>query len=116
MAVSPSPSSFAYKFCHFPNMCVVDCLRQIYYVMHRLPSIFKPTIHLRVHKHLVADGKYGESMDKIKRLITKEVDCPPNVKISMILLDVSKTLATHLLDNSGDATMELLNNKQLEQI
>jgi hypothetical protein len=38
-------------------------------------------------------------------------------KISMILLGVIKTfLATHLLDDSGDGTVELLNEKQLEHI
>jgi hypothetical protein len=54
-------------------------------------------------------------MDEIRRLIVKEVNHTPNVKISMILLGVNKTfLAMHLLDDSGYGTVELLNNEQLE--
>jgi hypothetical protein len=34
-----------------------------------------------------------------------------HAKIFAILLGVNKTLATHLLDDSGDGTMELLNDK-----
>jgi len=33
MALSPFASSFACKFYHFPPLCVVDCLRWIYYVV-----------------------------------------------------------------------------------
>ncbi len=40
-----------------------------------------------------------------------------NAKISMISLGASKTfLATHLLNDSSDGIVELLNNEQLEQI
>jgi hypothetical protein len=69
MALFPSASSFACKFCHFFPLCVVDCPKQIYYVVHRLPLIIRMTIHLKVHKHPMADGKCRESVNKIKRLI-----------------------------------------------
>ncbi len=83
--------------------------------MHRVPSIFRRVIHFGVHKHLVVNGNSKESMDEIRRLIVKEVNHTPNVKISMILLGVNKTfLAMHLLDDSGYGTVELLNNEQLE--
>ncbi len=115
MALFPFASSFAYKFCHFPPLCVADCPRRIYYVVHRLPSIIKVTIHLRVHKHLMVDGKCRESMNKIRRLIAKEVDRTPNAKISTILMGVNKTFfTTHLFDDSGNGTLELLNGEQLE--
>ncbi len=68
-ALFPSASSFACKFCHFLPLCVVDCPKQIYYVVHRLPSIIRATIHFKVHKHPMANGKCRESVKKIKRLI-----------------------------------------------
>ncbi len=83
--------------------------------MHRLPSIFRTTIHFKVHEHFVANGKCKESMNEIKRLIVKEVDCMFDVKISLILLGANKIfLATHLLDDSGDGIVEFLDNEQLE--
>jgi hypothetical protein len=100
----------------FP-FCVTNCSEQIYYVVHILQSISKATIHLGVHKHLVVDGKHGESMDETKRLSTKEVDHMPNAKISTNSFNADKTfLVKHLLDDSGDGTIELLHNEQLEQI
>jgi hypothetical protein len=99
MALSPSISSFACKFCHSPPLCVPNYLGWIYYVVHRLPSISRVTIHFEVHKHLIANGKCRGSMDEIKRLIVKEVNCMPNAKIYLISLGASKTfLATYLLD------------------
>ncbi len=71
MTLSPYASSFACKFCHSPPLCVADYLRQIYYVVHRLPSIIRVAIHFKIHKHHVVDGKCRESMDKITRLITQ---------------------------------------------
>jgi hypothetical protein len=89
----------------------MDCLRRIYYVVHKLPKIIKTTIHFII-KHHVVDDKCKESMDKTKRLIVEEVDHTPNVKISTISLVVNGTLlVTHLLDDSGDDIMELLNGK-----
>jgi hypothetical protein len=74
-------------------------------------------IHFKVHKHLVANGKCKESVDKTKRLITKEVDHTPDMEISTILLCVNKTLLIrHVLDDSGDGTMEILDDEELEQI
>jgi hypothetical protein len=70
-----------------------------------------------VHKHHVADGKCKESMDKIRRLITKEVDHTLDAKISVILFGANKTfLAAHLLHDTSNGTMELLNSDELEQI
>ncbi len=57
----------------------------------------------------------ARSLDEIKRLIIKEVDCTLDAKISMILLGVNKTfLATHLLNDSGNDIVEFLDNEQLE--
>ncbi len=117
MVISSFASSFTCKFCHFPLLCVVNCHGQIYYIVHRLPSISKAAIHLEVHKHLVADGKCRKFVDETRRLIIEEVDCMPNVKISMISLGVTKTfLVTYLLNDNGDGNVELLNGEQLEQI
>ncbi len=112
MALCPSTSSFPCKFCHFTPPCVVDCLGWIYYVMHWLPTITRATIHFGVHKHLMADGKCREFMDKTIRL---EVDYTPNANILVISLGVNKTfLPTHLLNDSGDGILELMNGEQLE--
>ncbi len=93
-------------------LCVAHCLQQIYYVVHNLPSIIKAIIHFGVHKHLVANGKCREYVDKTRRLTAKEVDYMHDVKIFAILLGANKTfLAMHLLDDSGDGTIELLNDE-----
>ncbi len=117
MALSPFTSSFACKLCHSPPLCVVDYLGRIYYVVHRLPSIIRATIHLGVHKHPMADGKCREFVDETRRLIVKEVNHMLDAKGFAIFFGVSKTfLAMHLLDDSGNGTMELLNDEHLEQI
>jgi hypothetical protein len=96
---------------------VADYLGRIYYVVHRIPTITRTIIHLEVHKHPMADGKCKEFVDETRRLIVEEFNHMPNVKISAILLGSSKSfLVTHMLDDSGDGTVELLNNEQLEQI
>ncbi len=117
MTMFPSASPPECKFCHVLPLCVANCSEQIYYVVHRLQSISKTTIHLGVHKHLVVDGKHEESMDETRRLSTKEVDHMLDAQISRIFLNVDKTfLVKHLVDDSGDGTIELLHNEQLEQI
>ncbi len=117
MVVFPFASLLECKLCHVLPLCVTNCSERIYYVVHRLQSISKVTIHLGVHKHLVVDGKCRVSMDKIRRLNTKEVDYTLNAKISVIFLSANKTfLAKHLLDDSGNGMVELLHSEQLEQI
>jgi hypothetical protein len=60
----------------------------------------------------VANGKCREYVDETRRLIVEEVKCMPDAKIYAILLGVNKTLlATHLLDDSGEGIVELLNGK-----
>jgi hypothetical protein len=60
----------------------------------------------------MADGKCREFMDKTIRL---EVDYTPNANILVISLGVNKTfLPTHLLNDSGDGILELMNGEQLE--
>jgi hypothetical protein len=60
----------------------------------------------------MVDGKCKDSMDETRRLIVEEVNCTLDVKIFVIFLHVSKTfLARHLLDDSGDGTIEVLDNE-----
>jgi hypothetical protein len=102
-------SLLGYKFCHAPPFYVVDCGGRIYYVVHRLQSMSRTTIHLGVHNHLVADGKCWEFVEKIKRLITEEVDCMLDANISSISFSASKTfLVSYLLDDYSDGTGQLL--------
>jgi len=82
--------------------------------VHRLPSISRVVIHFGVHKHLVVNCKSKESMDEIRRLIVKEVNHILNAKIFVILLGANKTLAMHLLDDSGYGIVKLLNYEQPE--
>ncbi len=57
--------------------------------------------NLGVHNHLVVNGKCKESLNKTKRLITKEFVHTPNAKAFAISLNASKTsLARHFLDDS----------------
>ncbi len=80
--------------------------------MHRLIIITKMVIHFGVHKHLMVDGKCREYVNKISRLIIEEVNHTLDAKIHAILWGVNKTfLATHLLDDSGDGTTELMNDE-----
>jgi hypothetical protein len=54
-------------------------------------------IHLGVHNHFDADGKCKESLEETRRLIVEEVVCMLDVKMFVISMTVSKTLARHLL-------------------
>jgi hypothetical protein len=77
----------------------------------------RAVIHLGVHNHPVMDGKCWELIKETKRLIVEEVDCTPNVKISLISFNANKTfLASYLLDDSSNGTMELFKGEQLEHI
>jgi hypothetical protein len=112
MAMFPSVSLLGCKLCHAPPLYVDDCSGQIYYVMHKLQLISKATIHFRVHKHFVANGKCKESMDETRRLIAKEVDHMLDMKILTISLSASKTfLVRHVLDDNGDGMVELLDDE-----
>jgi hypothetical protein len=74
MTMIVSASSLGCKLCHSPPFCVVDYSGRIYYVVHRLQSMSKISIHLSVHNHLVADGKCQEFVEETKTLIPKEVN------------------------------------------
>jgi hypothetical protein len=70
-----------------------------------------------VHKHLVVNGNCKETMDEIERWIIEHIDCTHDAKIFAISMSVNKTfLPKHLLDDSGDGIMELLDDEELEQI
>ncbi len=74
-------------------------------------------IHLKVHNHLVMDGKCMECSEETRRLIVGEVVRMPNVKMFVISPSASKTfLVKHLLDGCSDGEMELFKGEQLEQI
>jgi len=102
-------SSLGCKFCHAPPLYIIDCSGQTYYVVHKLQSLFRITIHLGVNNHLVVDGKCKESLDETRKLITKEVVCLLNAKTFVIPFNANKTfLAKHLLDDCNNGKMELL--------
>ncbi len=85
--------------------------------MHKLHSLSRMTIHLRVHNHPVANGKCREFMGETKRLIAEEVDYTLDAKMLAISLSASKTFwVGHLLNDCSNGKVELLKIKQLEQI
>ncbi len=101
MTMIPSASLVGCKFCHDFPFYVIDCSGQIYYVVHKLQSMSRATIHVGVHNHPVADGKCREFVEEIRRLIAEELDRMLNAKIFEISLSASKTLlASYLLDDS----------------
>jgi hypothetical protein len=77
----------------------------------------RAVIHLGVRNHLIVNEKCRESVEETKRLFTEEVDRTPDAKIFTIPLGVNKTfLASYLLHDYIDGTMELLKGEQLEHI
>jgi hypothetical protein len=56
-------------------------------------------------------------MDETKRWIIKDINRTHDAKIFTISMSINKTfLARHLLDDSGNGTVELLDDEKLEQI
>jgi hypothetical protein len=41
----------------------------MYYVIHKLQSLSRATIHLDTHEHLVANGMCKEALEEIKFLV-----------------------------------------------
>ncbi len=116
LALFPSASLLGCKFFHAPPFLSLIVMDK--YVVHRLQSILRMTIHLHgVHKHLVANGKCKETMDEIKRLIIEDVNRTHDAKIFAIFMNVNNTfLVKLLLDDNGNGIMELLDGEKLEQI
>lgn len=61
VALSPSASSLACKFCHVLLFCVSAYSGRIYYVVHRFQLISRAFIHLGVHKHPMVEANQGVS-------------------------------------------------------
>jgi hypothetical protein len=60
----------------------------------------------------MANGKCREYVDETRRFFAEEVDRTCDAKISMISLAASKTfLVMHLLDDSCNGIVELLNSE-----
>jgi hypothetical protein len=72
---------------------------------------------LGVHNHPIANGKCKEFLERTKSWIVEEVDCMPNVKMSMISLSANKTfLARYLFDDCSNGKVELFKGEHFEQI
>lgn len=71
----------------------------MYYVIHKLDTFSRASIHLNTHVHLIANDKCREALEKIKGLIEVEVFCTPNA----IALVANKTfLFHHLFNEDGE--------------
>jgi hypothetical protein len=69
MALGLPSSLLGCKFFNLPPLYVDDFNGRIYYVVHRLQSISRTTIHLGDHIHLIANGKCRKSIKEMKILI-----------------------------------------------
>ncbi len=75
----------------------------MYYVIHRLDTLSRATIHFNTHVYLIANDKCREALEKIKGLIKVEVFCTPNA----IALIANKTfLFHHLFNEDGEGLVE----------
>ncbi len=90
IVLGPFTTSLGCKFCNSLPFCVNDYKGQIFYVVHKLYSISKPTIHLGVHLHPIGDIKYKKTMEETKMLIEEEVNQTLDMKTSTISLSAIK--------------------------
>jgi hypothetical protein len=81
----------------------------MYYVIRKLDTLSRATIHLNTHVYLIANGKCKEALEKIKGLI--EVEAFVHL---MQLRWLHKTfLFHHLFNEDGEGLVELLEDKKL---
>jgi hypothetical protein len=89
----------------------------MYYVIHKLQSLSRITIHLRTHEHPVVEGMCKESLEQIKVLVEGEVFHTLNAKFFTITLNASKAfLAHHLFNENGKGPMEILQGEKLDKV
>jgi hypothetical protein len=87
------------------------------YVVHRLQSISRTTIHLSDHIHVIANRKCRKSIKETKILIERVVIHTLDAKISTISLSANKSFFyKHFFNDSNDGTIELLHGEGLEHI
>jgi hypothetical protein len=84
IALGLPSSSLGCKFFNLPPLCVEDYDGRTYYVVHRLQSISRTTIHLGDHIHLIANGKCRESIKETKILIEQAMAHKLDLKIFAI--------------------------------
>jgi hypothetical protein len=88
----------------------------MYYVVHFLFNLFRTTIHLGTHAHLVFDGKCMEPFKEMENMVAKEVLCMPNATSSTMTLLMSKTfLFRHLFNENGQSIVELLKGDKFNE-
>jgi hypothetical protein len=106
-------------FCCGVPFCLDMCKCKIYYIIHKLITLMRASIHLRRHDHHVQNNMCKESMEEIKALVEKEV-YRPNTKNTIINFAIAsstnKSLSQHLFNEDGDDHVELLKGKQLNKV
>jgi hypothetical protein len=81
----------------------------MYYVIHKLQSLSRVTIHLGTHEHPITEGMCKESLEEIKVLVEGQVSCTLDAKISTVALNTNKAfLAHHLFNENGEGHVEIL--------
>jgi hypothetical protein len=89
----------------------------MYYVIHKLQSLSRATIHFITHEHLIAKGMCKEALEEIKVLVEGQVSCTPNAKISTIALNASKAfLAHHLFNENNERLVEILQGEKFDKV
>lgn len=100
-APSPHACTLVYKFCFRVHFCINVCKCIIYYVIHKLVTFMRATIHLKKHDHPIQDDMCKESLEEIKALVKEKVYHTLNSKHSSIGLFASKPLSQHLFNEDG---------------
>jgi hypothetical protein len=89
----------------------------MYYVIHKLQSLSRVTIHLGTHEHPIAKGMCMESLEEIKLFVEGQVFHTPDTKFSTVALNESKAfLAHHLFNENGEGPMENFQGEKLDKV
>jgi hypothetical protein len=96
---------------------VNTCPYRIYYVIHKLQSLSRATIHFGTHEHLVAEDMCREALEEIKVLVEGYVSHSLDAKIFVITLNVSTTFLAHsLVNENGEGHVEILQGEKLDKV
>jgi hypothetical protein len=91
--LTPAGSSFVYKICKVPPICIATCAARIYYVL-GAANMTRAYMHLGVHEHPVKVGEDQDIKERMRKLIQERT---PKATNSAIVMEASKELVNELL-------------------
>ncbi len=90
---------------------------RMYYVIHKLQSLSRATIHPGMHEHPIAKHMCRESLEEIKVLVKGQVFHTLDTKISAIALNASKAfLAHHLFNENGKGPVGIFQGEKFDKV